>query len=163
MKIWFTLFEKWKVKWKCLEIEIEKWNFSRILEKFSRIEKILRFCKIYLSKKLYLSVIHNPIVSHYMHNFTLFSREKRVKFEMLSLFSRNEKWNDFWFHFFREVKVKLKCLEIEIEKWNCKIILENSRETRLSQVTDLKLNGHVIWKQLNDQLKHDAKILKKKV
>ena len=70
-----------------------------------------------------------------MHNFTLFSREKRVKFEMLSLFSRNEKWNDFWFHSFREVKVKLKCLEIEIEKWNCKIILENSRETRLSQVT----------------------------
>ena len=61
MKIWFTHFEnekwntnalssrsrmksemkmpwdrdrEWKVKWKCLEIEIEKWNFSRILEKF---------------------------------------------------------------------------------------------------------------------------------
>ena len=70
IKIWFTLFEKWKVKdkslslfprsekwtenlvhsfrewkvkWKCLEIEIEKWNFSRILEKFFRIKKILRF------------------------------------------------------------------------------------------------------------------------
>ena len=27
-------FREWKVKWKCLEIEIEKWNFSRILEKF---------------------------------------------------------------------------------------------------------------------------------
>ena len=89
---------------------------------------------------MYLSVIHNPIVTHYVHNFTLFSREKRVKFEMLSLFSRNEKWNDFWFHFFREVKVKLKCFEIEIEKWNCKIILENSRETRLSQVTVLSGN-----------------------
>ena len=70
IKIWFTLFEKWKVKdkslslfprsekwtenlvhsfrewkvkWKCLEIEIEKWNFSRILEKFFRIKKIPRF------------------------------------------------------------------------------------------------------------------------
>ena len=61
---------------------------------------------------LYLSVIHNPIFTHYMHNFNLFSREKRVKFEMLSLFSRHEKWNDFWFHSFREVKVKFKCLEI---------------------------------------------------
>ena len=35
----------------------------------------------------------------------------------------------------REWKVKWKCLEIEIEKWNRKKILENSRETRLSQVT----------------------------
>ena len=26
IQIWFTLFEKWKVKQKCLEIEIEKWN-----------------------------------------------------------------------------------------------------------------------------------------
>ena len=68
IKIWFTLFEKWKVKdkslslyprsekwnenlvhsfrewkvkWKCLEIEIEKWNFSRILEKFLEIKKVL--------------------------------------------------------------------------------------------------------------------------
>ena len=68
MKIWFTHFEnekwnenalisrsrvksemkmsqnrdrEWKVNWKCLEIEIEKWNFSRILEKFLEIKKVL--------------------------------------------------------------------------------------------------------------------------
>ena len=78
---------------------------------------------------MYFSVIHNSIVTHYMYNFTLFSREKRVKFEMLSLFSRNEKWNEFWFHSFREVK--FKCLEIEIERWNCKIILEKQDSCRL--------------------------------
>ena len=69
-----------------------------------------------------------------IHSF--FSR-KRVKSEMLSLFSRNEKWICFSFHSFREWKVKWKCLEIEIEKWNRKKILENSRETRLSQGTEL--------------------------
>ena len=64
MEIWFTHFEnekwnenalisrsrvksemkmsqnrdrEWKVNWKCLEIEIEKWNFSRIFEKFREI------------------------------------------------------------------------------------------------------------------------------
>ena len=76
MKIWFTHFEnekwnekalrsrtrmksemkmaqdrdrEWKVKWKCLEIEIEKWNFSRILEKFFRFwSKCFSFCKLLL-------------------------------------------------------------------------------------------------------------------
>ena len=70
MKIWFTHFEnekwnenalisrsrvksemkmsqnrdrEWKVNWKCLEIEIEKWNFSRIFEKFLRIKKSRKF------------------------------------------------------------------------------------------------------------------------
>ena len=70
MKIWFTHFEnekwnekalrsrtrmksemkmaqdrdrEWKVKWKCIEIEIEKWNFSRILEKFLGIKKSRKF------------------------------------------------------------------------------------------------------------------------
>ena len=65
MKIWLTLFEKWKVKWKygslfsrmknemkmpsnrdrewkvnwkCFEFEIKKWNFSRILEKFLKTQ-----------------------------------------------------------------------------------------------------------------------------
>ena len=64
MEIWFTHFEnekwnenalisrsrvksemkmsrnrdrEWKVNWKCLENEIEKWNFSRIFEKFWEI------------------------------------------------------------------------------------------------------------------------------
>ena len=66
--------------------------------------------------------------------FTFFEKWK-VKSFSFSLFSRNEKWIDFLFHSFREVKVKLKSLEIEIERWNMKKILENSRETRLSQVT----------------------------
>ena len=59
-----------------------------------------------------------------IHSF--FSR-KRVKSEMLSLFSRNEKWICFSFHSFREWKVKWKCLEIEIEseKWN-----ENASRSR---------------------------------
>ena len=34
-------FREWKVKWKCFKIEIEKWNFSRILEKFLEIKKVL--------------------------------------------------------------------------------------------------------------------------
>ena len=72
----------------------------------------------------------------YMHNFTLFFSRKRVKSEMLSLFLRIEKWILFSFHSFREWKVKWKCLEIEIKKWNVNKILENSRETRLSQVTE---------------------------
>ena len=46
---------------------------------------------------------------------------------MLSLFSRNEKWNLFSFLSFGEWKVKWKCLEIEIEseKWN-----ENASRSR---------------------------------
>ena len=70
MEIWFTHFEnekwnenalilrsrvksemrmsqnrdrEWKVNWKCLEIEIEKWNFSRIFEKFLKIKKSRKF------------------------------------------------------------------------------------------------------------------------
>ena len=69
--------------------------------------------------------------------FTFFEKWK-VKQIFLSLFLRNEKWNDFLFHSFREVKVKLKYLETEIERWNFKKNLENSRETRLSLVTDTR-------------------------
>ena len=88
MKIWFTHFEnekwnenalisrsrvksemkmsqnrdrEWKVNWKCLEIEIEKWNFSRIFEKFrdilenQEIKKIFKFCyKFFSFRKLLL-------------------------------------------------------------------------------------------------------------
>ena len=49
-----------------------------------------------------------------------------MKSEMKRFWNRDREW-----------KVKWKCLEIEIEKWNFEIFLENSRETRLSQVTGL--------------------------
>ena len=75
--------------------------------------------------------------SEIRNSFTFFEKWK-VKKIILSLFLRNEKWNDFFFHSFREVKVKLKYLETEIEKWNFKIIPENSGETRLSLVTGAK-------------------------
>ena len=74
----------------------------------------------------------------------------------ISLFFLEKKeWNLKCFHSFREMKseikmpwnrdrewkVKWKCPEIEIEKWNWKKILENSRETRLSQGTDTVCTG----------------------
>ena len=58
-----------------------------------------------------------------MKNYTQFhsfSLIKRVKYEMISPFSRNEKWKIFSLHSFREVKVKIKWLKIEIEKWKWK-------------------------------------------
>ena len=58
-----------------------------------------------------------------MKNYTpfhSFSLIKRVKYEMISPFSRNEKWKIFSLHSFREVKVKIKWLKIEIEKWKWK-------------------------------------------
>ena len=109
MKIWFTHFEnekwnekalrsrsrmksemkmaqdrdrEWKVKWKCFEIEIEKWNFSRILEKFSRIKKCFRFrskffssCKFFLflciCKKICKQILQRTsLYFTYMHIFT---------------------------------------------------------------------------------------------
>ena len=55
MKMYWDRDREWKVKWKCLEIEIEKWNFSRILEKFFKIKKIPRFwSKCFSSCKLFL-------------------------------------------------------------------------------------------------------------
>ena len=63
----------------------------------------------------------NPNLS--MKNYTQFhsfSLIKRVKYEMISPFSRNEKWKIFSLHSFREVKVKNKWLKIEIEKWKWK-------------------------------------------
>ena len=41
--------------------------------------------------------------------------------------------------------MKWKCLEIEIEKWNVNKILENSWETRLSQVTDGGIKALQVW------------------
>ena len=82
------------------------------------------------------SASHCPSLTRNAY-FTLFSREKRVKFEMLSLFPRVKSEMKMPWNRDREWKVKWKCPEIEIEKWNWKKILENSRETRLSQGTDL--------------------------
>ena len=80
------------------------------------------------------SASHCPSLTRNAY-FTLFSREKRVKFEMLSLFPRVKSEMKMPWNRDREWKVKWKCPEIEIEKWNWKKILENSRETRLSQGT----------------------------
>ena len=49
MKIWFTLFENEKWSEKASRSRSKKWNFSRILEKFFRIKKILRFWSKYFS------------------------------------------------------------------------------------------------------------------
>ena len=68
--------------------------------------------------------------------FTLFEKWK-VNLFFLSLISRVKSEMKMPWNRDREWKVKWKCLEIEIEKWNRKKILKNSRETRLSQVTAL--------------------------
>ena len=62
--------------------------------------------------------------------------KKWKEFFSLSLFSRNE--SEIKMTKNREVKVKWKWLKIEIEKWNLKKNLENSRESRLSLVTALE-------------------------
>ena len=66
--------------------------------------------------------------------FTLFEKWK-VNLFFLSLISRVKSEIKMPWNRDREWKVKWKCPEIEIEKWNWKKILENSRETRLSQGT----------------------------
>ena len=113
-------------------------------EKFSNM---LHFCVIdysdldFFMEKLKvtctISLFFLEKKSEIWYAFTFFEKWK-VKKYFLSFFSRNEKWNDFLFHSFREVKVKLKYLEIEIERWNFKKNLENSRETRLSLVTAMR-------------------------
>ena len=53
-----------------------------------------------------------------MKNYTQFhsfSLIKRVKYEMISPFSRNEKWKIFSIHSFREVKVKINLFHFERE------------------------------------------------
>ena len=58
-----------------------------------------------------------------------FLEKKRVKFELLSLFSRNEKWNHFPFHSFREMKSELifDFTLFEKWKWNWKASRSRSR------------------------------------
>ena len=90
MKIWFTHFEnekwnenalisrsrvksemkmsqnrdrEWKVNWKCLEIEIEKWNFSRIFEKFREILENQEIKKIsnFVTNAFHLANVYSGI------------------------------------------------------------------------------------------------------
>ena len=92
-----------------------KWKFN-----FGSILYLLHFC--FTSKFGQNAQLH-------LCDFTLFSREKRVKFELLSLFSRNEKWNHFPFHSFREMKSELifDFTLFEKWKWNWKASRSRSR------------------------------------
>ena len=126
---------------------------KRIIIRLSRIalKQISLFYILHLSICCMISLFFLEKQSEIRNSFTFFEKWK-VKKIILSLFLRNEKWNDFFFHSFREVKVKLKYLETEIEKWNFKIILENSRETRLSLVTaPLFLAMPGFWELLSQQ------------
>ena len=80
--------------------------------------------------------------------FTLFENWK-VNLVFLSLISRMKSEMKIPWDRDREWKVKWKCLEIEIEKWNVNKIPENSRETRLSQVTEKPR----CWRTTNHALK----------
>ena len=100
------------------------------------IRKFLHFSAMHYQKNWNFSLFFLEKKSEIWNAFTYFENEKwnenalksrsRMKSEMKRPWNRDREW-----------KVKWKCLEIEIEKWNFKIILENSRETRLSQVTAL--------------------------
>ena len=152
---------EWKVKWKCLEIEIEKWNFSRILEKFLRIKKSSKFTKLLLQNTTksysWTNIFHDKMQS-YMHNFTLFSREKEwnlkcfhsfreMKSEIIFPFthSENEKWNENALRSRSRMKSEMKMPRDRDWEVKCQ---QNSRETRLSQVTvgiTTCLFGDLVW------------------
>ena len=99
-------------------------------------QKIIRFHKIFTKSG---SVLREWILkvrevkSEMKIWFTHFEKWK-VKWKSVSLISRMK--SEMKMPWDREWKVKWKCLEIEIKKWNVNKILENSRETRLSQVTE---------------------------
>ena len=122
---------EWKVKWKCLEIEIEKWNFSRILEKFLRIKKSRKITKLLLQNTTksysWTNIFHDKMQS-YMHNFTLFSREKE--------------WNLKCFHSFREMKSEIifPFTHSENEKWN-----ENALRSRSRMKSEMKMPRDRDW------------------
>ena len=54
---------EWKVKWNCLEIEIEKWNFSRIFEKFREILENQEIKKIsnFVTNAFHLANVYSGI------------------------------------------------------------------------------------------------------
>jgi len=91
-----------------------KFNFGSILY----LLHFVVFC-IKIQQKFTVALI-------WFHSF--FSR-KRVKFELLSLLSRNEKWNHFPFHSFREMKSELifDFTLFEKWKWNWKASRSRSR------------------------------------
>ena len=63
----------------------------------------------------------------YRHDFTIVSREKEWNLKCFHSF--REQWL-FSFHSFREWKVKWKCLEIEIKKWNLKMPRDRDQEVK---------------------------------
>ena len=131
----------WLIKGEILPTTL-KWDSLFEKEVFKRRPTFELFFVVFWKNRksicLNLAVGVKKIPNLSMKNYTQFhsfSLIKRVKYEMISPFSRNEKWKIFSLHSFREVKVKIKWLKIEIEKWIFKKILENSRESRLSLVT----------------------------
>ena len=79
-----------------------------------------------------------------IHSFFL---KKRVKSEMLSLFSRKEEWICFSFHSFREWKVKCLEIEIESEKWNENALRSRSRSEigkKFSRILEIRDSRRVL-------------------
>ena len=63
MKMPWNRDREWKVNWKCLEIEIEKWNFSRIFEKFREILENQEIKKIsnFVTNAIHLANVYSGI------------------------------------------------------------------------------------------------------
>ena len=116
----------------------------------------MHFSTIHYQKKWNFSLFFLEKKSEIWNAFTYFENEKwnenalksrsRMKSEMKRPWNRDREW-----------KVKWKCLEIETEKWNFKIILENSRETRLSQVTGTCILHFTRLKHLKGSCKYRHK------
>ena len=148
----FWTIEKWKVKKEChslfsrsasekkwLEFEIEKWKWNKSDWKSrSRGEISREFSKIKKSFLTYFvlgcapSSNGNIFLWNLVSNFTLLSREKGWNYFPFTFF---EKWkwnsNDWKSRSRSESEIKMtRDREVKFE-----IFLENSRESRLSQVT----------------------------
>ena len=98
-------FEKWKVKSKCFEIEIEKWKFSRILN-HSREARFLtdlfRESQIRLLKQMACSWGNNH---EHVHNLTILKSEslltnllycRPINLLNLNISWKQRKWKYFW-------------------------------------------------------------------
>ena len=84
-------FREWKVKWKCLEIEIEKWNFSRILEKFLNFGPSA-FCVENFNHKIMKNYKWNP--AQYMS--LLCSHSQHFSMVKKGVHSDMRKWSNLW-------------------------------------------------------------------